>query len=308
METSLINSKVGGSYFEGGNGPSALESLPMVSVLALLSSLLWGSADYLAGNMSKKFPAIAVLAVSQAIGFITGVVLVVATGAWSAPAFGEVGYLIPGVIAGLSGYLGLISLYGAHSTGRMGVVSPISSLSVLIPLIYALYFKGDQLSTVLAIGVLCAIVGGFLASGPEVSQGLPLKPVLLALSAALFFGFALVAMAIGSERSALMTMTTMRTTTLFIGVGLLFRFRNIGGLGKAQMPILIFIGVADFAANLLLGIATTKGLVSLAMVLGALYPIATVLLAFKFLHERLHKVQYAGIGFAIIGVCLISAF
>jgi uncharacterized membrane protein len=258
--------------------------------------------------LSKRFPAVAVLATSQAIGFITGVLLVLLTGAWSAEAFGDGGYLFAGALAGLAGYAGLISLYAALSTGRMGVVSPISSLGALIPLAYAIVIKDDQLSTILSIGVAAALIGGFLASGPEVSQGLPLKPVLLALSAAIFFGLALVFMAIGSQSSALMTMTTMRTTTLIIGIGIFLRYRHIGGLGKPELPILIFIGVADFAANLLLGVATTKGLVSLAMVLGSLYPIATALLAYKFLHERLHKVQYIGIAFAVVGVAIISAF
>ena len=278
----------------------------MASLLALLSSGLWGSADYHAGKLSKKFPSIAVLATSQAIGFITGLILVLATGAWSAQAFGSDGYFFAGACAGLCGYAGLMSLYAALSTGRMGVVSPISSLGSLIPLAYAIIIKGDQLSTILSIGVAAALLGGFLASGPEVSQGLPLKPVLLSLSAAVFFGFALVFMAIGSVSSALMTMTMMRTTTLIIGIGIFLKFRHMGGLGKPELPILIFIGVADFAANLLLGVATTKGLVSLAMVLGSLYPIATALLAYKFLHERLHKVQYVGIAFAVIGVALIS--
>jgi drug/metabolite transporter (DMT)-like permease len=280
----------------------------MASALALISSLLWGSADFAGGILSRKFPAIAVLAVSQAIGFLTGVTLVLISGAWQAEAFGVNGYFIPGVMAGITGYLGLISLYAGLSTGRMGVVSPISSLSALIPLSYALFIKGDELSTILSVGVLLAMLGGFLASGPEISQGLPLKPVLLALSAAFFFGVCLVFMAIGSESSALMTMTTMRTTTLIVGMGLLVKFRHMGGLGKSQLPVLIFIGVADFAANLLLGVATTKGLVSLAMVLGALYPIATAVLAYLFLHERLHRVQYFGIFFAVVGVCLISAF
>ncbi len=278
----------------------------MASLLALLSSGLWGSADYHAGKLSKKFPSIAVLATSQAIGFITGLILVLATGAWSAQAFGSDGYFFAGACAGLCGYAGLMSLYAALSTGRMGVVSPISSLGSLIPLAYAIIIKGDQLSTILSIGVAAALLGGFLASGPEVSQGLPLKPVLLSLSAAVFFGFALVFMAIGSESSALMTMAMMRTTTLIIGIGIFLKFRHMGGLGKPELPILIFIGVADFAANLLLGVATTKGLVSLAMVLGSLYPIATALLAYKFLHERLHKVQYVGIAFAVVGVALIS--
>jgi drug/metabolite transporter (DMT)-like permease len=280
----------------------------MASLLALLSSCLWGSADYHGGKLSKKFPAIAVLATSQAIGFITGVILVLISGAWRAEAFGDGGYLIAGALAGLAGYAGLISLYAALSTGRMGVVSPISSLGALIPLAYAIVIKGDQLSTIISIGVAAALIGGFLASGPELSQGLPLKPVLLALSAAIFFGLALIFMAVGSQSSALMTMTMMRTTTLIIGLGIFARYRHIGGLGKPELPILIFIGVADFAANLLLGVATTKGLVSLAMVLGSLYPIATALLAYIFLHERLHKVQYVGIALAVIGVSIISAF
>ena len=73
-----------------------------------------------------------------------------------------------------------------------------------------------------------------------------------------------------------------------------------------MLPLLIFIGVADFLANFLLGVATTKGLVSVAMVLGSLFPIVTALLAFRFLDERLHRVQYLGIFFAISGVALIS--
>ena len=69
---------------------------------------------------------------------------------------------------------------------------------------------------------------------------------------------------------------------------------------------MILIGGADFFGNLLLGVATTKGLVSLAVVLGSLSPIVTALLAFKFLHERLHKVQYLGVVLAISGVVILS--
>jgi drug/metabolite transporter (DMT)-like permease len=74
------------------------------------------------------------------------------------------------------------------------------------------------------------------------------------------------------------------------------------------MPTLIFIGAADFLANLLLGIACTKGLVSVAMVFGSLFPIATALLAYKFLHERLLKIQYVGIALAVFGVSIMQAF
>ena len=279
----------------------------MASLLALLSSALWGSADFQAGKLSKKFPAIAVLASSQAIGFLTGVVLVIVSSAWRATAFGQHGYFLAGVLAGLSGYAGLISLYAALSTGRMGVVSPISSLGALIPLAYAFIVKGDRLSLPVTAGVILATLGGFLASGPDIRQGLPIRPLLLALGAATGFGVALVFMAVGSETSPLLTMVAMRATTLIISATLIIRRGNFGGVTIANIPLLFAIGAADFAANLLLGIATTKGLVSLAMVLGALYPIVTALLAFTFLRERLHRVQYLGVIFAVGGVALISA-
>jgi len=111
----------------------------------------------------------------------------------------------------------------------------------------------------------------------------------------------------GSSSSAIMTMTTMRLTTFIVSLFLLAKYRTLGGLSKKNIPILIVIGAADFIANLFLGVATTKGLVSLAVVLGSLYPIVTALLAFKLLQERLHKVQYVGIAFAITGVAFIAA-
>jgi drug/metabolite transporter (DMT)-like permease len=279
----------------------------MASLLALLSSLLWGSADYHAGNMSKRLPSIVVLGINQAFGLLFGVILILTTSGWISPSLSHDGYLINGALAGLAGYGGLLCLYAGLSTGRMGVVSPISSLSVLLPLFFALVIKGDRLSTTVTIGVIAAVLGGFLASGPEVTQGLPLKPVLLAIGAALGFGTALTFMAIGSQESSLMTMVTMRTTTLLVSAGLFIQRGNLGGVKAKDIPLLAAIGIADFSANLLLGVATTKGLVSIAMVLGSLYPIATAVLAYLFLKERLHKAQYLGVVLAVAGVALISA-
>jgi uncharacterized membrane protein len=114
-------------------------------------------------------------------------------------------------------------------------------------------------------------------------------------------------MSIGSESSALMTMVMMRATTFIFTIALVIKFRNVGKFDKSEIPVLVFIGVSDFLANLLLGAATNFGLVSLVMVLGSLYPVVTALLAFKFLNERLHRVQYVGIALAVAGVALISA-
>jgi len=278
----------------------------MATLLALLSSVLWGAADFYGGKLSKRYQALAVTAVSQAFGLLTGISIILIGSSWLKPELSWDNYFISGVLAGLFGFVGLIAFYSGLATGRMGVVSPIAALSVLIPLTIA-FISGEKPSSTQIVGMSIALVGAFCASGPEVKGGVAIKPIVLAVVAAIGFGFAVAFIAKGSESSAIMTMTTMRFTTFIIALFLFAKYRPFGGFTRKDVPLLIGIGAADFIANLLLGVATTKGLVSLAVVLGSLFPIVTALLAFKLLHERLHKVQYLGIIFAIIGVAVISS-
>jgi drug/metabolite transporter (DMT)-like permease len=277
----------------------------MASLLAILSSILWGGADFFGGKLSKRYQAIAVTAVSQAFGLLIGITIILVSSSWIKPNLSWDGYFLSGVCAGLLGFLGLIAFYTGLATGRMGVVAPISALSVLIPLTIA-FINGEKPSSTQLLGMSIALTGAVFASGPELKGGLAVKPIVLAVIAAFGFGTAIAFIARGSASSAIMTMTTMRFATFIVALFLFARFRTTGGFKKKDLPVLVGIGAADFIANLLLGVATTKGLVSLAVVLGSLYPIVTALLAFKILHERLHKIQYVGIGFAIAGVALIS--
>ena len=277
----------------------------MASLLALVSSLLWGTADFLGGNLSKRFKSLAVTGASQSVGLFVGLALILLNGKWIAPNLSWNGYFLPAVGAGICGFLGLVSFYSGLSTGRMGVVSPISSLSVVIPLAYA-FINGERPKSFALLGMLIALVGAFCASGPEVVNGLPIKPLLFGLGAAFGFGTALTFMAQGSKTSSLFTMTSMRVVSVSVCLLLALRFKTIGGFKFNDFRILAAIGATDFLANYFLGIATTKGLVSIAMVLGSLFPIVTALLAFRFLHERLHKVQYLGIVLAVTGVAVIS--
>jgi uncharacterized membrane protein len=277
----------------------------MASLLALFSSLLWGTSDFYGGKLSKKHPALAVTAVSQAIGLGIGVTIVLVSTSWIKPDLSWGGYFLPGIMAGSLGFIGLVAFYSGLATGRMGVVAPISSMSVLIQITIA-FINGEQPTSFQILGMSIALLGAVCASGPEIKGGFAVRPIILAVIAACGFGGAVTFIAKGSETSALMTMTTMRFTTFIVALFLFARFRSVGGLSKKDLPILILIGGADFAGNLLLGVATTKGLVSVAVVLGALYPIITALLAYKFLNEILHKIQYLGIAFAITGVAFIS--
>lgn len=277
----------------------------MASLLALFSSLLWGTSDFYGGKLSKKHPALAVTGASQAIGLVIGVIIVLVSTSWIKPDLSWDGYFLSGVMAGSLGFIGLVAFYSGLATGRMGVVAPISAMSVLIPITIA-FINGEQPTSLQILGMSIALFGAVCASGPEIKGGFAVRPIILAVIAACGFGGAVTFIAKGSATSAIMTMTTMRLTTFIVALFLFARFRSVGGLSKKDLPILILIGGADFAGNLLLGVATTKGLVSVAVVLGALYPIITALLAYKFLNEILHKIQYLGIAFAITGVAFIS--
>jgi drug/metabolite transporter (DMT)-like permease len=74
-----------------------------------------------------------------------------------------------------------------------------------------------------------------------------------------------------------------------------------------DMPGLLAIGVGDLAANGLFAFASSRGLVSVASVLGSLYPVVTVLLARFLLHERLLLIQSVGVALSLVGVAVIAA-
>ncbi|MDA9913263.1 DMT family transporter [Candidatus Nanopelagicales bacterium] len=275
----------------------------MAAALALLSSLAWGSADFIAGNLTKKRAALAVAGAAQVIGLLVMLVVATATASWGTPVWE---YLPWAVLASLAGLLGLVSFYQALATGSMSVVSPITALGVVVPLGFGL-LQGDQPSPWQYLGILIAIVGVLLAATPEVSGRVGLRPLLLAIVAAVMFGLFLALVALGSETSAVMTMTAQRTTSTLIVVAIALSLRSLGGLQRGDGPALVAIGVFDVGANLLFGIASTLGLLALVAVLGSLYPVVTVVLAWLILKERLTSAQYAGVALALVGVVAISA-
>jgi drug/metabolite transporter (DMT)-like permease len=71
--------------------------------------------------------------------------------------------------------------------------------------------------------------------------------------------------------------------------------------------LLVGVGVVDTGATLLYSAATTKGLLSVVVVLSSLYPIVIVVLARALLSERIARPQLAGVAVALAGVALISA-
>src|SRR3954454_553559 len=136
----------------------------MAALLAIGSSILWGSADFVGGLVSRTRNAYAVVAGSQAFGLLVIGIVALVTGDWRA----SLGYLPWAVAAGLSGALGLVAYYAGLSSGTMGVVAPIASMGAVVPVALAIA-GGEKPSWLQLVGIAVALLGVAAASGPELS-------------------------------------------------------------------------------------------------------------------------------------------
>lgn len=286
----------------------------MTAVLALLSSALWGSADYLGGTVSRRLSPVVVVGVSQTLALVLLVPAVLLLGAPSDPG----GYLPWALAAGVIGPAALMTFYAALSIGTMGVVAPVAATGVVVPVAIGL-FGGERPTGLQLIGIAAAVAGVVLASGPEVravetheARG-GARSLVLAGLAAVGFGLTLWLIAGGSASSVGMTLLVQRVTsvTLFVSAALVVvwsgRPGRPGGPAARDLPALLAVGAADVAANGLYALASRSGLLSVVSVLGSLYPVATALLARFLDDERLRPVQLVGVAVALVGVVLIGA-
>jgi drug/metabolite transporter (DMT)-like permease len=270
-------------------------------LLALLSSLSWGTADFFGGLASRRRPAQAVVAGSQACGLLAVASLAVASGAWRGPT----SWLGWSVAAGICGTLALVCFYAALSVGTMGVVSPIAALGAVLPVVAGI-LVGERPAPLAVAGLVLALLGAVAASGPELRGRAGARPVLLAVAAGVGFGLALVCIGRGARTDVVMTLTGMRMISVVGFAAVALARRSLGGLVPTDVPILAAIGLGDVGANLMFALATRLGFLSITAVLGSLYPVTTVLLARFVLHERLARVQQAGVLAALAGVALVA--
>jgi drug/metabolite transporter (DMT)-like permease len=304
----------------------------VTALLALLASLSWGTSDFMGGVVSRRVRPLVVVAIAHVIAAVTMLVVAVATHSFGVP----LGYLPWALAAGAVGLVALVAFYGALSTGTMGIVAPIAGTGAVVPVIFGLA-SGESPSGLQIAGIAAAVGGVVLASGPEISgrggpDGGGSRPLVLALVAAVGFGFVFVLLHKGATHNVVMTLLAMRATSVSIvallGIGYLVRRRALtsvnrrygarhrgiepaesryGGLRRRNLPVIALVGWTDLGANGLYAYASRHGLVSVTAVLASLYPAVTVLLARFIEGERMRRIQDIGVGLAMCGVVLLAA-
>jgi drug/metabolite transporter (DMT)-like permease len=266
---------------------------------ALLASLLWGTADFLGGQASRRHPAAMVAFIGQATGFVALALILVFHGV-------DAKAIVPGILTGLLGAVAVLSFYKALAVGTMSIIAPIVATSATVPVLYGV-LDGERPGALQWLGIVAALIGVILASsepghGKAVDQKLALK---LAVVAAVGIGISLVTLDKAAEHDALTGVAAARAVAapILLGVVLLQKAKA----PTRAWPTFALVGLLDTAANSAFAIATTSGLLSLVAVLGGLFPIVTVALAYVLLHERLVGIQRAGVLLALAGIPLISA-
>ena len=276
----------------------------MLALLALASSLFWGTSDFFAGLKARTIAPPAVVALTQGFALVALSVILLVRHTGFSPSFSGNGPWWA-IAAGVAGALGLVCFYTALASGTMGVVAPISSLGALVPVFLGL-LTWEHPSVTAWVGIAVAVMGAALASGPELTGAVPPRPVMLAVVAAACFGTALYCLDRGARYALLETLWGMRATSvaMFLVAGLVAR--SVGGARGRDLPALAVIGLGDVTANGLFAFASSRGMVSVASVLGSLYPVATLFWARLLLKERLRHVQTIGVALTLVVVVAIA--
>jgi drug/metabolite transporter (DMT)-like permease len=275
-------------------------------LLATATSALFGVADFLGGLASRRESAFAITAVAHGVGVVIFAIALVVF-----PAQISYAATLPGIVAGVSGGIGVVSLYAALARGRMSIVAPLTAaLSGSLPALYDVA-RGSELSANAIAGLLLAFVATVVVSATAGvdADGVPALP-LIALALAILAGFGFAGSFIGFSLAApdgrFWPLATARVTSFVLLASVTLTRRRTLAIDPTVRRAAIITGLLDASANVTMISAIRIGPLAVASVLGSLYPVMTVLLARVVLGERLRPLQQVGVAMAFAAVLLAA--
>ena len=298
-------------------------------LLAALSALLYGSADFMGGLASRRELALAITWYSQIVGLvtITAVAIFVPAASLHVSDWGW------GALGGLAGAAGLLLLYGALAVGPMDVVAPVTAVcSAIVPVVAGVLVDGDRPTAAAIAGIVCALPAIVLVAGAGSGVGqVSVAPRVLAESivSGAMFGLFFVFFARAGDGAGMWPTVSARLASVsaLCLVVIVRRFRRLAAsaahatgadgaerthgsglrVAAGSVPLIIGAGALDVGANGVYLVASRNGLLSLISVVSAMYPAATVALARVVLRERLARPQVVGLVLAGLAVGLVAA-
>ncbi len=279
-----------------------ISSQTLAVVYGISSAVAWGAADFNGGLASRKGMLLGVVASSQTIG---GAFLLLAA-IFTFEPVPPLAHFAYGGLAGLFGILGLLALYQGLAQGRMGIVAPLSAvLTTLVPMGYTMLHQGMP-SILQMTGFVFFVVAVWLLSSGDASFKMALNELFLSVAAGLGFGLFFIFIDQANDVAVFWPLAGARLVSISFILVVIRIMKKPFIPVPGQWKFIILAGVLDAAGNCLFSMAARLGRLDIAAVLSSLYPAATVLLAFVFLKEKLHRVQWLGVAAAFVSLVLIS--
>jgi drug/metabolite transporter (DMT)-like permease len=285
-------------------------------LLGLLTALSWGGADFLARFATLRIGTLRALFYMQSVGFVLLTIFLPWLGGWGHLTDGS-GWqpwawgLLGGVINGIS----TLSLYRAFEIGKMSVVAPLSASYPALTLLLSLS-SGERLTGIRTAGIVCVLLGAIAVAAGEKTPAAgnaeaPRKGAGIgwAILSGIGFGFLfwLLGLRIVPRVGAPQTVWMIRLTSSALAGILLLAGKMPIRLPRDNTKWLVSgMGLLDTGAFLMSNRAMQMEHLAVVSVLGSLYGAVTVALAALFLHERISRLQFAGIVTIFAGIFLIS--
>jgi drug/metabolite transporter (DMT)-like permease len=127
-----------------------------------------------------------------------------------------------------------------------------------------------------------------------------------AVGAGLLLGLARIALERAPDVAGLWPVAAVRVSGVVVLGLVAMATRSAIRLPDRRPWLILAIGAFEATASAFFLIATTRGLLAVVGVVASLGPAVTVLLARVVLHERLSRLQVAGVVLALAGVVLIA--
>ena len=284
----------------------------MPFVLAVLSSMLYGVADFLGGMGSRRGPVIAVTAWFQ----VTGLAILIVY-ALFAPGVTRATDLAWAAGSGAAGGLGVTLLYRALASGTVSTAAPlISMIALTVPVVVGIA-SGERPGALPLAGIALGIVAVALISahagddGPAGTHtpdaaGRRATPLLLAAASGLLIGLFLVCLGRVGAGASGWPLVAGRASASVCLWAMVFLSRTPPALPRAARPPMLGAALTDVTANVLYLVAVQRAPLSLVATLVSLAPATTVLLAQLVLRERLAPRQRVGVVAALVAVVLLA--
>ncbi|HWY17737.1 MAG TPA: DMT family transporter [Solirubrobacteraceae bacterium] len=280
----------------------------MTVLLALLASGFIGISDFLGGAASRTHSPLQVTVVLHVATLATLVPIAIVLGASD---------LTPqdvalGAASGLATGVAYVGFFAAIGRGRIGIVVPVSAaMTALLPTVVGIA-GGNALSTLTAVGVLCALVSipliAYEAGEDEASPEDWTVARQIAVSILCGVGFGAFFVCIGhTSQGAGLWPTVGNLAVAATVTGAIALARGVIPSSGSIPRLAVAGGIALGAADATLTTALQRGPLTVASVLGNLYPLVTIALGVALLGERIRRWQGAGIALAVSGVAMIAA-